>query len=71
MERLSESDLGGTIAAQRGDRGVGVGARHFPPVVEIGDDPLHEARVEALCLGGVAEMVEQDREGQLRRLGPS
>ena len=70
MERLSESELvGGTIAAQRGDRGVDVGARHFPPVVEIGDDPLHEARIEALCLRGVAEMLEQDREGQLRRLG--
>jgi hypothetical protein len=43
MERLSEGELGGTLAPQPGDRGVDVGARHFPLVVEIGDDPKYSA----------------------------
>jgi hypothetical protein len=70
MERLAEAScLGGTLAAQRDDRGVDVGRSSFSALFEIGDNPLHEARIEALCLRGVAEMLEQDREGQLRRLG--
>jgi len=43
MERLSEGELGGTLAPQPDDRGVYVGARHFPLVVKIGDDPTYSA----------------------------
>jgi hypothetical protein len=42
MEKLSEGGLGDTLAPQPGDRGVDVGARHFPLVVEIGD-PTYSA----------------------------
>ena len=52
------------------DRLVEIGRGELPFIVEIGDDAAHERRVQRLRGSGVAQVVIEQRERQLRRLGP-
>src|SRR5664279_3984861 len=60
---------GDRLAGQRGHRQVNIRRVHLPLVSEIRDDSAHEGLDRGLRGGMVAEMIGQQRQCELARLG--